>query len=269
MTALYALLLGTIQGLSEFLPISSSGHLILARACFGWEGEGLGLAFDVACHVGTLAAIVAYFWRDLVRLVVAAPRTLRLDGGIDSALSWIIVLGTVPIVVVGLLAADAIEASARTPWIVLAALVLGAFALLAAERIGRQTRDEHTLTWWEALLFGGAQALALVPGVSRSGATITAGLCMGLTRPGAARLSFLLGVPAMVAAGAREGLVVVRQGLTANEAVVFAIGMGSSAIVGYLTVRFLLRFLVGHRLDVFAYYRLAVAAGAAFWLYAR
>lgn len=264
---MFAALLGVVQGLSEFLPISSSAHLILARAFFGWDGEGFGLAFDVACHVGTLAAVVFYFRDDLIAMVRAVPRLF--SGAPDARRIWLIVVGTVPAVLVGVLFADVIEHRLRTPAVTAWTLALGALALLWVERLPPRRRDEHGVRPLEALAIGVAQASALVPGVSRSGATITVGMLLGLRRDAAARFSFLLGVPAILAAAGKEGLGLADTGLSAADAQLFAVGMASSAVVGYLTIKYFLRYLAAHRLDVFAYYRLALAAAVVAWSLAR
>ncbi len=267
MTFVYAALLGIVQGLTEFLPVSSSAHLILARALFGWDADAFGLAFDVACHVGTLLAVVIYFWNDLWAMARALPRAF--DAGEDARRIRLIVVGTLPVVAVGLLFADAIENGLRSPAVTIVTLTLGAVLFLVAERVRPATRLASDITMGEALAFGCAQAAALVPGISRSGATITMGLFLGVRRAEAARFSFLLGVPAILAAALKEGLHLVEVGLSADAAPLFLVGMVTSAVVGYLTVRFFMRFLGSHRLDVFAAYRLILAAVVVVWLFAR
>lgn len=266
MIVIHAALLGIVQGLTEFLPISSSAHLILARALFGWDSDRFGLAFDVACHAGTLVAVLAYFRTELAAMAVALPRAFGPQAGVPGRLARLIAVGTVPVVVVGLLASDRIEVGLRSPGVTLVTLAAGAVLLLAAERVGRRTRDETSLIAGEALLIGAAQAAALVPGVSRSGATIGVGVLLGLRRDAAARFGFLLGVPAILAAAAREGVALARAGLDAEGAALFAVGMATSAVVGYVTVKYFIRYLAGHSLDVFAYYRLALAAVVAVWI---
>lgn len=288
MNLLYAALLGVIQGITEFLPISSSAHLILARAFFGWDGDLFGLPFDVATHLGTLGAIVAYFRADVVAMVRAVPRLARApasfslrgpsrnassalstssdDGDNAARLVGLIVIGTLPIVVVGGLWADAIEASLRSPLVCALTLGGGACLFFLVERVSRQQRNEGALTAVDALLFGIAQSAALVPGVSRAGATIVMGMMLGLSRASAARFGFLLGIPAILAAAAKEGLVVVRDPFPPGQATIFIIGIASSALVGYITVAYFMRFLAGHRLDAFAWYRLALAAAVAVWM---
>jgi undecaprenyl-diphosphatase len=262
-----AALLGVVQGLTEFLPVSSSAHLILARAFFGWNvDEGaFGLAFDVALHLGTLVAIVIYFRRDLAVMLSAVPEVLSANRGPGKVMR-LIVIGTIPMVIVGLLFAKWLEANVRTPAVVAVTLVAGAVWMIAAERFGARTREEDALTAGGALLVGAAQASALIPGMSRSGSTISMAMLLGITRESAARFSFLLGIPAMAAAAAKEGLHMFETGMTAHDAGLFVVGMTTSAIVGFLTITFFLKYLTGHSLHVFAYYRLALAAVTVAWL---
>ena len=270
MSLLAAALLGVVQGLTEFLPVSSSGHLILARAFFGWNvDEGaFGLAFDVALHVGTLLAIVLYFRRDIAAMLAAIPEAFSAQSG-PAKVVRLIAIGTIPVVIVGLTLAGWLEDHARSPGVVAATLVAGAVWMIAAERFGTRERNEDSLSPAGALVVGVAQASALVPGMSRSGSTMSMGMLFGLTRESAARFSFLLGVPAISAAAAKEGLHVFRTGLTMNDAGLFAVGMGTSAVVGYLTIRFFLKYLTAHSLHAFAYYRLALAAVTVVWLFTR
>ena len=268
MTLPAAVLLGIIQGLTEFLPVSSSAHLILARFFFGWEAPPeLGLAFDVALHLGTLAAIVAFFRRELAAMAMAVPGIVS-PGGDDSVrLLRLIAVGTLPIVFVGLFFTDFIEHHLRTPQVAAVTLAIGGVAMMGAERIGSRARGETALTWSEAFLIGCAQAAALIPGVSRSGATIALGMFLGMRRDAAARFTFLLAIPAVVAAAGKESLEMRHLALTTDVLVLFALGIVVSAVVGYLTIKYFLRFLAGHRLDVFAYYRFLLAALTAVWLW--
>lgn len=263
-----AVLLGIVQGLTEFLPVSSSAHLILAREFFGWDAGRFGLPFDVACHAGTLLAVVAFFWKDIEALVRAVPSALSGDPGPDGRRIWLIAAGTVPIVIVGLLWADVLEREMRGPWIAAGALAAGALLLLLVERIGPRVKDESSLTLAGAFAIGVAQASALIPGMSRSGTTIAVGMGLGLRREVAARFTFLMSVPAVFAAAVKEGLEMGALRPDGPTLVLMAIGLVTSAVVGYLTVRFFLRFLTTNRLDVFAWYRLALAAFAVVWLMA-
>jgi len=263
-----AALLGVVQGLSEFLPVSSSGHLILARAFFGWDFGRFGLAFDVACHVGTLLAVVAYFAKDVRGMIVALPGALTGRDGEYERLVRLIAVATLPLVPVVLLFMDFIEA-VRSPAVVAATLAIGGVGLLVAERIGRKQRSETSVTYGEAVAIGLAQASALVPGVSRSGATMTVAMLFGLRREAAARFVFLLALPAVGAAGAKETLDLMEVGMSSVPVTLLAVGMVTSAIVGYLTIRFFLRYVAHHSLEVFAYYRFALAAATVVWLMTR
>jgi len=257
---LTAALLGVIQGLTEFLPVSSSAHLILARFFFGWEAPEFGLAFDVALHVGTLAAILVYFYDDVRAMIVALPSALSADAGVPGRLIRLIAIGTVPAIVAGLLFNDYVETQLRTPMVAAIALAAGAVLMLVAERATRASRDEAGLTMADAALIGLAQACALVPGVSRSGSTIAIGMLLGVRRESAARFTFLLAIPAILAAAGKESIELRHMHPDAHLLTLFAVGALVSAVVGYLTIKYFLRFLARHRLDVFAYYRLALAA---------
>lgn len=262
-----AVLLGAIQGLSEFLPVSSSAHLILARAFFGWELPAeFGLAFDVALHVGTLAAIVTYFRPEVLGMVRAVPGVFSAQPGPSAVLVRLIAIGTIPVVMVALLFNDFIEHVLRTPAIAAGALALGAVLMLAAERLGPRTRSENSIGWRAALLIGCAQSAALIPGMSRSGSTITMGMFLGMRRDAAARFTFLLAIPAMIAAAAKESLALADMPLPAESASLIMVGVLVSALVGYVTIKYFLRFLAGNRLDLFAVYRLMLAGFTLVWL---
>ena len=269
MDVLSAAILGIVQGLTEFLPVSSSGHLILARAFFGWDPGRFGIAFDVACHVGTLLAVVAFFRADVAKLIAAAPGALAGRDGDWERQGRLIIAGTIPIVIVGGLFADVIEAQLRSPLVVAITLTLGGIGLIVAERVGRKARDARTLGYGEAVLIGMAQAAALAPGVSRSGATLTMGMLLHLERASAARFVFLMSLPAIVAAAVKEGLEVAEVGIGGLPVTLMAVGLVTSAIVGYITVAFFVRYLARHSLTVFAYYRFVLAAITVLWLAAR
>lgn len=269
MDLLSAALLGVVQGLTEFLPVSSSGHLILARAFFGWDPGRFGIPFDAACHVGTLLAVVAYFRDDVARLIAASPGAIVGRDGEWERLGRLIIAGTIPIVIVGGLFGDVIEARIRTPVIVAINLVIGGIGLIWIERIGRQNRDAGSLGIGEALAIGVAQAAALAPGLSRSGATITVGMFLGLRRDTAARFVFLLSLPAVMAVAVKEMLVLSEIGMAGVPVTLLLVGLVVSAIIGYVTVKYFVRYLVGHSLAVFAYYRFLLAAVTFAWLLAR
>ena len=262
-----AILLGAIQGLTEFLPVSSSAHLILARAFFGWELEPeFALAFDVALHIGTLAAIVTFFRAEILGMVTAVPRLHARQPDPSVVMARLIAVGTIPVVIVVLLFNDIIENVLRTPSVAAGALAVGAVLMLIGERVGTQTRSENTLTWRDALLIGVAQSAALIPGMSRSGSTISMGLFLGVRRDAAARFTFLLAIPAMLAAAAKESLALMEMQLPEGMMTLLVVGVVVSALVGYITIKYFLRFLGSNRLDLFAAYRLILAAITVFWL---
>jgi undecaprenyl-diphosphatase len=254
-----AAILAIIQGLAEFLPISSSGHLVLLPRFVGWEDQGL--AFDVAVHVGTLLAVVAYFRADLRPLVTGFFRYLggdRRDPG--GRLAFNLAVGTIPVGLVGLTFADFIEQYLRSPFVVAFQLAVFGIVLYLADRFGRRNRQETQLTIGEALLIGCGQALALVPGTSRSGITMTVALSLGLTREAAARFAFLLSVPGIAMAGGYEGFK-----LATGEAAVtpplaaIVTGVLVSAVVGYLCIAFFLKFIARIGFLPFTIYRLLLA----------
>jgi undecaprenyl-diphosphatase len=261
-----AALLGIVQGVTEFLPVSSSAHLILARAFFGFDGDKFGLSFDVACHVGTLIAAIIYFRAEIMRMVAALPRLAEPSRDPDAHLIWLLVVGTVPAVIVGLLFNTAIEEHMRTVQVAAITLTLGAIGFFIADAAGSNRRDQASLTLAEAWWLGCAQAVALIPGVSRSGITITVALLMGLRRPDAARFIFLLAIPAILAAALHEAPKVLRAGIGGETGVLFAIGIAASAIVGYVAIASFVRYLARRSLAVFAWYRLALAAAVVVWL---
>ncbi len=200
MDTLHIIWLALLQGLTEFLPISSSAHLILVPALLGWPDQGL--AFDVAVHLGTLIAVVAYFRNDIVTLFFAWLGSLTGKGiTSDARLAWGVIIGTIPAGLVGLLFKDYIEVYLRSPLVIACTTIVFGLVLWYADRRGRLERSESTLSWGDFVIIGAAQALALVPGTSRSGITMTAGLLLGLTREAAARYSFLLSIPIIVLSG--------------------------------------------------------------------
>ena len=269
MTSLQAALLGVVQGLTEFLPISSSAHLLLVRAVFGWEPEPeVALAFDVACHVGTLFSVLFYFRREISGLLHVAftPSCWFDDQDVSAAMLRSIVIGTIPIVLVGLVATDVIFGSVRTVPVTGIALAVGGIAMFVAERYGRGDRVETSLSGWEAVGLGFAQALALAPGVSRSGAVLTLAMLFGLRRERAARFSFLLGIPAIIASAAKTTLDSLNAGISSDTGMLFAVGIVSSSVVGYLTVKYFIRYVSRYSLNIFVVYRLLVATAILFWV---
>lgn len=269
MNIVQAIVLGIIQGLTEFLPISSSAHLIFVSEFLGWGDPGL--AFSVALHLGTLVALIAYFWRDILALVKGLLISIQersLKGNSERKLSWLLLIGSIPGAIAGAFGDSKIEEVFHTPANRLTALVAiaGLMAILGAilwlaERHAQHARDLGEIRLSDAFLIGLAQALALLPGVSRSGGTITAGLLLGLQRDTAARFSFLLAIPIVGGAGLMKIFQVIRVGVSQTELTLFVSGFISAAIVGYLCVKFLLQYLQQGTVNVFAYYRFAAAAG--------
>jgi undecaprenyl-diphosphatase len=265
-TVIQAVVLGVVQGLTEFLPISSSAHLILVRDLLGWEAGSAEIAFDVACHVGTLFAVLIYFREDVARLTVAVPDALAGRPGESARVGRLIVVATVPIALVGWFFGDFVE-RLRQPAVVAVALAVGALGILVAERVGSHRRTAESLSLLEAVGLGCAQAAALVPGVSRSGAVLTVAMLFGLTRESAARFTFLVGIPAIFAAAIRAAWTQGVDGM-AEHTIVLLVGFATSGLVGYLAVTGLLRYIASHSLDLFAYYRLVIAAVLGIWLVA-
>lgn len=262
MTLLQAIVLGIVQGLTEFLPISSTAHLRIVPALFGWHfyhgsTNDPGAAFTAVVQLGTTAALILYFWRELLQVTVAWFRGIRdksVRGSLEYKLGWYLILATIPVSVFGLVFSHEIETGARNLWIIAVSLIALAVLLFGAEKLGSRRREEEQINFTDAAVVGTAQALALVPGASRSGVTITAGLFRGLTREAAARFSFLLSIPAVVLSGVYEAARpgdshTPGAGLT-GIAVVFAF------LVGFASIAWLLRYLGRHTTYVFIVYRI-------------
>jgi undecaprenyl-diphosphatase len=251
-----AIVLGLVQGLTEFLPISSSGHLRVVPAFLGWEDPGA--AFTAVIQLGTMAAVLFYFRRDLVQITRAFFYELRVpwrQRSHEAKLGWFIALGTIPISIFGFAFSDQIESGARDLYLIGSALILFSFVMLLAEHVGRHTRELTALDGRDGLFIGFAQALALIPGVSRSGATISAGLVRGFDRAAAARYSFLLSVPAVVLSGLFELRDIGGEGANASVAATI-IATIVAFLSGYAAIAWLLRYLANHTLDVFVAYRI-------------
>lgn len=264
-----AIVYGIVQGLTEFLPISSSGHLLLVPAFFGWEDPGA--LFTAIIQLGTMLAVVLYFWRDLIAVITTWVRswyTPSLRSELNARMGWYLVIGTIPIVIFGFIFRNQIETAARSLYIVGTMLIVFGLILGAIDWASRKERVVESVKRSDAIAVGLAQALALIPGVSRSGATISAGLLMGLTREAAARFSFLLSIPAIVLSGlyGLYGELGSPSGGVGLMPLIIATVV--SFIVGYAAIAFLLRWLARHSLYVFVVYRvilgvlvLALAAG--------
>ncbi|HET6824929.1 MAG TPA: undecaprenyl-diphosphate phosphatase [Amnibacterium sp.] len=263
MGLLQAVLLGVVEGLTEFLPVSSTGHLTIVEKLLGLKVDDPGVtAFTAIIQVGAIVAVIVFFRRDIVRLVAAWIRGLAnkdLRSEPDYRLAWYVILGTIPIGVIGLLARHLITGALRSLWVVAAALVLWSIVMYVAEKVGRKRRTEEQMTLTDALVIGLMQCIALVPGVSRSGATISAGLFRGLNRVAATRFSFFLAIPALIAAGGFEAA-------TSAKDISSTVGWGPTAvatvisfIVAYASIAWLLRIVARHPISVFIAYRVLVA----------
>ena len=259
MDPIQAIVLAIVQGLSEFLPISSSGHLILVPHFLGWGDQGL--AFDVAVHVGTLAAVLAYFRKQLLAMLAAWLGSITGRGyTADARLAWCVIVGTVPVGVAGLLFGGLIEQMLRNPLFVAGTLTFFGLLMWLADRFGRRERDEYSIDWHHALLIGCAQALALMPGTSRSGVTMTMARALGLDRASAARFSFLLAVPGIAMAGGYELLQLLQGRNGAVDWGMMGLGAAVAAVTGYACIHWLLAVISRVGLGPFALYRFAVAA---------
>lgn len=263
MTIIQAVILGIIQGLTEFLPVSSSAHLVIVPYLFGWKlDEAVVFPFDVLVQLGTLTAVIYYFRRDLWEILSAVWNGLRSGkpfAAPAARLGWLLVLATIPAGVIGLLIKDLVEAVFKDAPVTALFLLVTALLLIVAERIGKRSRGVASLTWKDALWIGFAQAMALFPGISRSGATISGGMSRHLDRPAAARFSFLMSIPVMLAAGAFSLLDLLDIPNLSSFLPAIAAGFVAAAVVGYLAIRWLLAFLTRRPLYIFAAYCIALA----------
>ena len=271
---IHAAILGIVQGLTEFLPISSSAHLILIPQYLGWNDPFLdSAAFDVMLHMGTLVALLVYFWRDLIRLLVAGIASIRersIGDDPDRKLAWLVVISTVPAAILGASLENFFDTTFRAAigWIGVFILI-GAALLWLAERWGTRTRDLDAMTRRDAIFIGAAQALALFPGISRSGITIAAGLYLGLQREAAARFAFLMAVPVIAGAGIWKARTLVGGGLEGAQVDQLLVGIVTSAVFGFLAIWILLGYLRRHGTGVFVAYRILLAASVFVFLLSR
>lgn len=263
MTILQAFVLGVVQGITEFLPVSSSAHLVLVPSALGWQLDpGYAFVFDILVQMGTLLAVIVYFAPTLARLIAAAWQGLRRRRPFDdpdSRTAWLVLVATVPAVILGVALHDIVEAAFNSVTAASFFLLVTAALLAGAERFGRPERPAAILHLPEAVFIGLAQGLALFPGISRSGATISAGLLRGLLRPEAARFSFLMSVPVMLGAGLIGTRDLLSLSVGAESMAPIAVGFLTAAVVGFLSIRWLLGYLAVHRLYAFAIY--CAAAG--------
>lgn len=258
MSWLQVVVLSLIQGLTEFLPVSSSGHLAIASRLF--FADDAGASFTAVSQLGTELAVLVYFARDIWRIVRAwfAGLTDKARRDVDYRMGWLVIIGSVPIMVFGLLFKDVIRTGVRNLWVVATALVVFSLVIAAAEYFGRQTRHAENLTWRDGLTVGLAQCLALVPGVSRSGATISAGLFLGLDRELAARFGFLLAIPAVFASGLfslPDAFAPVSEGMSATG-LQLLVSVVIAFLVGFAAISWFLKFLISHSMYWFVGYRI-------------
>jgi undecaprenyl-diphosphatase len=257
-----AIVLGIAQGLTEFLPISSTGHLRIIPAFAGWEDPGA--AFTAVTQLGTMAAVLLYFRHDLLRIARAWLRSVRdreARSELDARLGWYILLGTVPIGIFGILFKDQIETGARDLYLIGVTLIVLGLVLYVADKTSKRERSIEQIRTRDGFLMGMAQALALIPGVSRSGSTITAGLFLGFDRTAAARFSFLLSIPAVVLSGLLElGSIVSGEEGQHTGAVELVVATLLAFVTGYASIAFLLRWLTSHSMDIFVVYRVVLGA---------
>jgi undecaprenyl-diphosphatase len=267
MTLFQAIVLGAVQGITEFLPISSTAHLVLTPWFFGWPDPGL--SFDIALHLGTLVALLLFFRAEWLQLAKGAFALLRGERRAPNAqLALYLILATIPALIVGALVAGFADSTLRHPLVIATTLIVLAIALVIAERTGRRKTELKDMSVGDAMAVGCAQALAIIPGVSRSGVTITAGLFRGMTREAAARFSFFLSTPVIGAAISKAFIDGIKDGFPAVDPVAVVAGIVVSGIVGYLSIAFLLRYLATHSTYVSVYYRVVlglVVAAAYFW----
>ena len=264
MNAIQAAILGIVQGLTEFLPVSSSGHLILVPWLFGWhffqDNPDLNKTFDVALHLGTFFALLIFFWREIVDLLVAffgTVRRRRIATGREK-LAWLLLVASIPAGVAGVALESFIEDRLGTPLLIAVLLIVFAFVLVAVDELAANRRTMEQLGWRDAIVVGLAQVLALAPGVSRSGVTMTAGRALEMRREVAVRFSFLVSIPVTAGAALYKGAKLAMNGMPGGTAMPFAVGILAATVSGYLAVRFLLGYVVKHDFKVFVIYRVVI-----------
>jgi undecaprenyl-diphosphatase len=256
MGLLQAIVLALVQGITEFLPISSAGHLILVPFFLGWPDQGL--RFDIATHAGSLVAVVLYFRKDLAELAQAAPKVVTREALVPGTSPFLLLalgVGTIPVALAGLLLSGFVAGAARNPVLIASTLIGFGLLLGAADRWAARRKDVATMGWADVVVIGLFQAMALIPGTSRSGITITAGRLMGLTRPAAARFSFLLSIPVLVLVSLHEGIKALRLPPGGEDWAPLVVGFLLSAVSAYLVIGWLLWWLQSQSLQVFVIYR--------------
>lgn len=256
-------LLALVQGITEFLPISSSAHLILVPVLTGWPDQGL--AFDVAVHAGTLMAVMVYFRHELLHMTVAGVASLGGRWSPDAKLAWVVVLATVPVVIAGLLGKSFIEESLRSPLVIATTAIVFGLALWWSDVAGKRVREESSIGWRDAVVVGLAQAIALIPGTSRSGITMTAGLMLGLTREAAARFSFLLSIPTLIASNVLIGRDLIAQPDSVDWGIL-ALGVVVAGVSAYACIKLFIRLLSRTGMLPYVIYRLVLGV-ILFWIF--
>jgi undecaprenyl-diphosphatase len=266
MTFFHAFLLGIIQGLTEFIPVSSTAHLLIGQTLLGLPADDAMFSFLVLVQIGTIVSLLIYFWKDLLSILVDTLKNLGslrnfTSLPVNAKMGWFILIATVPALLAGYLLKDAVEALFRLPLLQAAIRLFAAAILLTlAESLTKKDRRIDSMNWLDALVIGLFQIIAVFPGASRSGSTISGGMFRGLDRPSAARFAFLMSVPVMLAAGAYELLDVVRMPGLTEFLPALAVGFITAAVVGWFAVRWLLRYLAGHSLYIFSAYCAVIGA---------
>ena len=256
--ALIASIFGIVQGLTEFLPISSSGHLIVLHKIFSLNIAN-ELSFDVALHMATLLAVVSYFWSDIVLLFVSWLKSFNGKGSAESRLAWLIILSTIPAGLAGFWWEDFIENDFRAVGVVAAMLFLVAILIILVEKYSRRSGEINSLNPSKAVFIGLAQALALIPGTSRSGITIIAGMAAGLNRQAAIKFSFLMSVPIIFGAGLKKIPHLVENTMAGGEVFILIIAFIATYLSGFVAIKYLIKFTRNNSLNIFAYYRILLA----------
>lgn len=261
MSILHAIILGIVEGITEFLPISSTGHLTITEKLLGYQIDAPEItAFTAVIQIGAILAAVIYFWKDIIRILSAWWRGLfnHSERGLDYKFGWSVIIGSVPIVLAALVFKDQVETVFRSLWFVVAGLIGWSVVLWIADKKGTETKQEKDVTWKDTLIIGLTQCIALIPGVSRSGATISAGLLRGIDRVTATRLSFFLGIPALVLAGLYQSVQHVDDISAGVGWLPTIIATVISFIVGYISIAWLLKFVSKHDFSLFIWYRVAL-----------
>jgi undecaprenyl-diphosphatase len=262
MSLFQAFVLGIIQGLTEFLPISSSAHLVIAPYLLQWElSKDLVFSFDVLVQLGTLLAVIVFFWKDIINVATGFLQGLFSGKPFTdprAKMGWLLIIASIPAGLLGLLFKDAVESAFQSVTITAVSLLITAGILILAEKIGKKSRSLDSTTWSDALWIGVGQALSIFPGISRSGATISAGLLRGLDRRSAARFSFLMSIPIMIAAGGLSFLDLLELPDLASHLPVVATGFITAAVVGYIAIRWFISYISNHSLILFAWYCLVL-----------